>query len=434
MSGLLNMLPMAGLTMCVFALALLCFCLRDYPKRRLEDICEKHQRPARFGYILRSGEQVLLVLEFTLVMLLLTCSWIAARLPVLQVFHLPATAHWTDIAAWATRLVGAGLLIAVVWIVLPWAVSRAKGEVILYHCWPVLNIISGATTPLWNAAARMDRLTHRLFGVSEPDRDTASLLTDELLTLIDEGRRTGVFVLGPTQMIHRLLRLHEEDVTSIMVPRTEMVTIGAMITLEEAVRFIAESGYSRIPVIRESIDDVTGILYAHDLLKSVAEGGDLGNQTVDSMQREVLYVPESQSISVLMESMRQKKMHMAIVVDEYSGVSGLVTMEDILEEVVGEISDEFDAEEEPLIEECADGVTEVDARAHIDDLNDQFGYELPEGGDYETVAGFLLQHFGRIPREGESCQCGTIRLTVLEAGERQVRRVRLERRQQSVEV
>jgi putative hemolysin len=139
-----------------------------------------------------------------------------------------------------------------------------------------------------------------------------------------------------------------------------------------------------------------------------------------------LYAPESQGIGDLLESMRAKQVHMAIVVDEYSGVSGLVTLEDILEEIVGDISDEYDTTDESLWKIHKDGYTEVDARFHLDDLNEEFGYEFPEDEEFDTIGGFALSCFGRIPDKGDEHFWKDLKLTVVEADERQLKRVRIE--------
>ena len=188
-----------------------------------------------------------------------------------------------------------------------------------------------------------------------------------------------------------------------------------------------ENGFSRVPVIREGIDDIVGILYARDLLaySSESTGQDDGRTAAD-IARDALYAPESQGIGDLLEAMRQRKVHMAIIVDEYSGVSGLVTLEDVLEEIVGEISDEYDSEDDTLWKEHKNGLTDVDARYHLDDLNEEFGYGFPEDEEFDTIGGFALSCFGRIPAVGEEQFWKDLKLVVLDADERHLIRVRIE--------
>ena len=142
--------------------------------------------------------------------------------------------------------------------------------------------------------------------------------------------------------------------------------------------------------------------------------------------REPLYVPETTGIDTLLEMMKNERVHLAIVIDEYSGVSGLVTMEDILEEIVGDIGDEYDSAEEQDIHAVGSGVIELDARVHIDDLNEQFQFELPEDGDFDTIGGFVLTELGRIPKAAESLIWRNLRITVLEADKRKLRKLRIE--------
>jgi putative hemolysin len=247
-----------------------------------------------------------------------------------------------------------------------------------------------------------------------------------LLTVVEESRREGVIQSNASTMIHRVVGLQTEDVAAIMTPRTDIVTISAIITLREALPEMIENGFSRVPVIRDGIDDIVGILYARDLLSHVAEV-DTGMVTcVGDIARDVLYAPESQGIGDLLEAMRQQKVHMAIVVDEYSGVSGLVTLEDILEEIVGDISDEYDQKDESLWRHHTEGRTEVDARFHLDDLNEEFGYSFPEDEEFDTIGGFMMSCFGRIPVAGDEHFWNDLKLTVLEADERRIVKVRIE--------
>lgn len=207
-----------------------------------------------------------------------------------------------------------------------------------------------------------------------------------------------------------------------------MVTIPADTSLRAALPLMVEQGYSRVPVVGRTVDDVVGILYARDLLAaSVALHSEMETRTVDSIAREVLYVPESQGIETLLEKMQQQKVHMAIVVDEYSGVSGLVTLEDIVEEIVGDIEDEYDEEEKLMIASENDGTTLVDARFHIDDLNRELNLDLPEDEDFDTVGGFLMSVQGHIPAQGDIIETHGLAFEILEADERQIKRIRVSR-------
>jgi putative hemolysin len=411
----------------IFGLTLLCFSLRDFSRSRLEDVCRTHGKQDRFGRILQSYEKCLLLSELLLLLLITTAVWRGAGTTYFQNLSYPSTGNWQAIVSWTLQSFSVMLAIGFVFVVLPWTLSRVTGEAFLYRTWPFVNLGCRLASPVWQASIRLDRIVHRVFGVPEPDSDTAAnLLTEELLTVVEESRREGVIQSNASTMIHRVVGLQTEDVAAIMTPRTDIVTISAIITLREALPEMIENGFSRVPVIRDGIDDIVGILYARDLLSHVAEV-DTGMVTcVGDIARDVLYAPESQGIGDLLEAMRQQKVHMAIVVDEYSGVSGLVTLEDILEEIVGDISDEYDQKDESLWRHHTEGRTEVDARFHLDDLNEEFGYSFPEDEEFDTIGGFMMSCFGRIPVAGDEHFWNDLKLTVLEADERRIVKVRIE--------
>ena len=423
-----NAAALAVVVTAVFTLTLLCFSLRDFSRSRLEQFCEQRRRSARFGEILLNHRKALLLCEVLLLILIVGAVWGAVKSGTFVVFQFPVGGTWYVIAGWILRMVALFVSAGFLFVVLPWTIARVRGEVLLCRIWPWLSPGSRLFTPCWQFAMQLDRLVHRMFGVPEPESETAgNLLTEELLTVVDESRRQGVIQSNASKMIHRVVDLHTEDVAAIMTPRTDMVTTDADTPLRTAQRQLLENGFSRVPVIGDGIDDIVGILYARDLLAYSSES----DQTDDSMTaadlvREVLYAPESQGIGDLLEAMRQKKVHMAIIVDEYSGVSGLVTLEDILEEIVGEISDEYDSEDGTLWKEQSDGRTDVDARYHLDDLNEEFGYGFPEDEEFDTIGGFVLSCFGRIPVAGEEHFWHNLKLTVLDADERHLIRVRIE--------
>lgn len=425
MNGLFNLLPSLCYVGLVFFLSLMCFTLRVGSLKKLQRIARDRDQPNCLPQILAVRQSALLAFELLLMAVLIAGGWLASKQSFLQPLLPPVTFDLAGVAFWATRMIGTVSFIFLVWIAIPRSIARVQGGAILFRCRRLLFVISRIAAPVSNIAQRIDRLIHRTAGMADPDSRAARQLTGEILTLVDEGQRRGVIWPGGSRMIHGLLDLHDTDVSSIMTPRINVMTIPSGTNLLEANELIMKCGYSRFPVVRETIDDISGILYARDLLKSMADGGDLKNQTVDRIIRPAVYVPESQRIDALIDEMQKKKIQLAIVVDEYSGVAGVVTMEDIMEEIVGEISDEFDPVS-PQLAHQKDGIIEADARAHIDDLNDEFQLELPEGTDYDTLNGFLLTRFGRIPAIGESHQWRNIRLTVLDADDRQLKRVRVE--------
>ncbi|MDG1895504.1 MAG: hemolysin family protein [Fuerstiella sp.] len=422
--------PVAAATavLLTFLMALTCFSLRDFSRSRLEEICKQRGRLSRFGEILQNHEAALFLSELTLLTLLLIGTWLIAVTPLLGSLEFPRNGALSTIISWFVKVAAILAAASLTLVALPWTVSRVHGETVLYRLWPPLKLACRILAPLWHTARQLDRMVHRIVGIPEPDSDAAAnLLTDELLTVVDESCREGVMQSNASTMIHRVVDLQTEDVAAIMTPRTDMVTIDAEMPLSESLKQMLNNGFSRVPVIRDGIDDIVGILYARDLLAYAVESNrESDSRTVADVAREALYAPESQGIGDLLEAMRQKKVHMAVIVDEYSGVSGLVTLEDVLEEIVGDISDEYDSEDSTLWKEHVDGRTEVDARFHMDDLNEEFGYGFPEDEEFDTIGGFVLSCFGRIPAIGEEHYWKDLKLTVLDADERHLIRVSIE--------
>jgi putative hemolysin len=223
--------------------------------------------------------------------------------------------------------------------------------------------------------------------------------------------------------IHSIIDFGDTVVREVMVPRPDMVTVESDVTVEQALEQALAAGYSRIPVEGDDgIDDIIGIAYAKDLVRAERVGK--ANQTVRESMRPAKFLPESKEVSELLREMQEEKFHMAIVVDEYGGTAGLVTLEDLLEELVGDIVDEFDVEE-PEVERCDDGSVLVSARYSVDDADDLLGAELPQG-PWDTVGGLMLDLVGRVPDPGDSVEVDGFRLTALDVRGRRIGRVRIE--------
>ena len=231
----------------------------------------------------------------------------------------------------------------------------------------------------------------------------------ELRELVDLAEQRGVVEHGEREMIHSVFALGDTIAREVMVPRTEMVWIEAPKTLQQALFLFLRSGFSRIPVIGESVDDVLGVVYLKDVVRSTQNGDPAASaMPVSELMRSATFVPESKPVDDLLSEMQAARTHLAIVVDEYGGTAGLVTIEDILEEIVGEITDEYDVERPP-VEHLEDEAVRVTARLPIEDLGEIFGVELP-ADDVETVGGLLAQTLGRVPIPGASADVGGLHL------------------------
>ncbi|MCB2192029.1 MAG: hemolysin family protein [Deltaproteobacteria bacterium] len=255
--------------------------------------------------------------------------------------------------------------------------------------------------------------------------NTSEELEREIHGLVDEGEAKGLLSAHEGRMIEAVLDLDETTTGQIMVPRTEMATVPTTASLEEVVQVIVESGHSRLPITDEDLDHIIGVVHAKDLLPHWGKTG----REIDlaKMCRSPFFVPESKPVDQLFSDFKRKRVHLAIVVDEYGGTAGIVTIEDVLEEIVGEIIDEYD-QEEPQIMEQADGSLLVDARLEVEKLAEHLDTELPEElpeGRFETVGGFITTLLGRVPRTQEEVAYGSLRMVVVGADERRVTQVQV---------
>ena len=248
---------------------------------------------------------------------------------------------------------------------------------------------------------------------------------DELMDILREARGREILDVDEQQMLEGVLEVSTMQVRDIMIPRGQMVVLERDASPQEMLAVIIESGHSRFPVIADDRDEVVGILLAKDLLRFFAEE-DQQRFRVKECLRPAVFIPESKRLNVLLKEFRHSHNHMAIVVDEYGGVSGLLTIEDVLEQIVGEIDDEHDPDEEVLIVPERENSWRVDALARIEDVNEELGTDFSDE-DYDTVGGLVMHELGRLPRKGEALNFGGLRFTVLRADRRRIHSVRLRR-------
>jgi CBS domain containing-hemolysin-like protein len=244
----------------------------------------------------------------------------------------------------------------------------------------------------------------------------------ELRELVDMAEERGVVESGERNMIHSVFELGDTIAREVMVPRTEAVWIERTKTVRQALALALRSGFSRLPVIGENVDDVVGVVYLKDLVRRSQSTSDgRPGPKVEELMRAPTFVPESKPVDELLRDMQAARIHIAIVVDEYGGFAGLVTIEDILEEIVGEIADEHDRFQRPEVEELSDGSMRVTARLPVEDLAELFSVELPEDDDVETVGGLLARELGRVPIEGSAAEVGGLKLIAESLGGRRNR-------------
>jgi putative hemolysin len=238
--------------------------------------------------------------------------------------------------------------------------------------------------------------------------------------MVDAGEEEGIIEEEEQEMIYSIFEIGETLAREIMVPRIDVVAITAATPVKEALDIILEVGHSRIPAYEETIDNIVGILYARDLLAHFRDGEP--EIALRDMLRPAYFIPEAKKVDQLLEELQQRKVHIAIVVDEYGGTAGLVTIEDILEEIVGEIQDEYDAEE-PFIEVITPNEVVFNARVDLDDVNRLLEIELPTT-ESDTLGGLIYSQLGRVPTVGDEVLIDGVRLSVLSVAGRRIKKIR----------
>ncbi|MEA2548464.1 MAG: magnesium and cobalt exporter, family [Chloroflexota bacterium] len=285
---------------------------------------------------------------------------------------------------------------------------------------PLIRVLTGVTA--WIA---------KLFGANVSNE--AQITAEELRLIVERGGEQGVLEAEEEQMINSIIELGERRLHEVMIPRIAIVSLAADTTLDEAIDKVVDEGHSRIPVYEESIDEVVGILYAKDLLP-ILKSGTGPRPTLRSLLRTPVFVPESMTIDDLLHEFQRRKVHIAIVLDEYGGTAGLLTIEDLLEEIVGEIQDEYDTEE-PMVVKISDDEARVDGRADVDDLAELFDTELglEDEDEYDTVGGLIYHRIGGVPSPGDVVEVDGLVLTVESTDGRRVGKVLVVRKRREDE-
>ncbi|NEK59511.1 HlyC/CorC family transporter [Geodermatophilus sabuli] len=348
-----------------------------------------------------------------LLLLRIACEMVAAVLGAVVLYR-----SWGE--GWQTVLTAAGLM-TVVSYVLVGVGPRTLGR---QHAYGVALASAGVVRLLGRVLGPVATLLILVGNALTPGRgyrDGPFSSEVELRELVDMAEERGVVESGERNMIHSVFELGDTIAREVMVPRTDVVWIERTKTVRQALALAMRSGFSRIPVIGENVDDVVGVVYLKDLIRR-AQGADPRNgPRVEELMRPPTFVPESKPVDELLRDMQAQRIHIAIVVDEYGGFAGLVTIEDILEEIVGEIADEHDAVQRPPVEHLTDGSVRITARLPVEDLAALFGVELPEDDDVETVGGLLARELGRVPIEGSEATVAGLRLVAESTGGRRNR-------------
>ena len=353
-----------------------------------------------------------------------TCLNLFVLLVMLLYFELRNDAQTATVTRYVLALTISGLFVCVFSVAIPLSWARYHSEELLARSMGLLMTLLLIFRPVTATLYLLDPIVRRIIGadlISDPN-----LLSDEVLSVVEERDQAGDVDQDQRHMIEAVFEFGSTTVGGIMTPRTDVKGVEVETRLEDLKKLILSDGHSRYPVYDESLDSVIGVLYVKDLLRFVGKDGQ-PDFSMRQVIREALMVPETKRVRELLAEFKSKKVHIAIVLDEYGGTAGLVTVEDIIEEIVGDIQDEYElTQREPTIRRIDEKTLEVDGRVYVDDLNDALHIHVPEDEDYETVGGFVFSTLGHIPEVGEAFEFANFRMTVTGAERTKVKQVRVE--------
>ncbi|RLT27943.1 MAG: HlyC/CorC family transporter [Chloroflexi bacterium] len=396
-------------------------------RTRLDELAEAGDRRAKRAQVLmRDPGRFLAVIQVAITFLGALASAVAAVSIVTIVAEpLRGIALIADQAD-TIALLFVTFIVSVVSIVLgeliPKGLALANPDRIALTVSGPITLFAKIVSPLVAVLVALTKLISKPFGI-DPTR-TPELSAAEIRLIVEQGSQQGVLEAEEEQMISAVMSLSDSKLHEVMVPRIDIVAIDQEASFDDAVTLVLTEGHSRTPLYKESVDHIVGILYAKDLLRIIAAGGP--RPRLRDIMRPALFVPESQAVDDLLNELQRRRVHMAIVLDEYGGTAGLVTIEDLLEEIVGEIQDEFD-EEEPMKVIVREGEAILDGRADIDEMGELVdpALELEDDEEYDTVGGFVYHRIGRVPVVGDKVTVDPFTITVVKVIGRRVGKVRV---------
>jgi len=320
-------------------------------------------------------------------------------------------------------LMAFALVVTQVWV--PRAVAKIAAPAFLYRTWRWWKVVSLVGFPFFVGERFVSEMFARASGQEEDEDAEEEAVEDEILSLASEAQHDGLLESQTVDMIEGIMDLDDFTVVKVMKPRSGVDAMDVSTDWEEMLTFVVKSGRTRIPIFDGKIDNIVGILFAKDLLRESLKKPNK-RRSLEKLIRPPMTVLATTQLDTMLREFLDGRMHMAIVRDEYGGLAGVVTIEDVLEEIVGEIVDETDAEEEVLIRKCGKQTIEVAGRAPIDMVNEELATQLPEVDDFATVAGLLMWELKQLPRPGQQLVFENVRFEVKEVNRREIRRVRIE--------
>ena len=308
----------------------------------------------------------------------------------------------------------------------PHAWAKYAGEKVLSRTYWMLIFLSITASPFLYIFRLYDGFIRRLAGIVESTpQEQQEEKQEEFLTGLEQHRTEGVLDEEEQEMIENVLELSSSTADEIMTPRTDIIAVEVNSDLHKVLDTINKAGHTRVPVYEDNIDNIVGLIYAKDLLPEIGKNPE--DFKLRDKIRNAYFVPETKPLRALLHEFQNQKLHIAVVLDEYGGTAGIVTLEDILEELVGEITDEYEETPPEPIRKIDRNTFEADARISVDDLNDECELELPEDEDYETIGGFVFSRLGYIPKTGESFDYENLKFTIASAETRKIKRIQIQK-------
>jgi putative hemolysin len=398
----------------------------------IEELAMRGRRGRRVGTMGRRATQYLAAIQVSEFLIVFAYAGIAAAFiaPRLSDYLslLGVSAVFSDVTSVVVTVIVLSLVAILFGLFVPRSIAARHAQaVVLLLVWP-LELVTWVTRPLVTLLFYLTQGITRPFGAGPQAR--TQVTEEEIRALVETGQAQGVLEPKEREMISSIFELGEKEVREVMSPRTDIVALDITTPTTEVLEQITRVGHSRIPVYQGSADEVVGILYVKDVFRRLARGErDLDLRAV---LRPAHFVPETKKIDELLREMQKDKLHLAIVVDEYGGTAGLVTIEDLVEEIVGEIRDEYEVEQEMVLP-VSENEAVMDARVPFEDVRETFELDLEPTEDYDTLGGFITNQLGRFPRSGESVEVAGMRFTVESVEGRRIRRVRVQRLAKSAE-
>jgi CBS domain containing-hemolysin-like protein len=385
----------------------------------LEELCERRNRTKWFDIIietrewLTAGAETMRVL-FTVVAISAAVTWLMRSAEI---------GEW-ELGPWFTMVLLLALAVLVFNSWMPLAIAEVAGAAFVFYSWRIFWVASVLAWPAIVASNFFGEILKRAAGMDDDEDGEEEWLEDEIRSMVSGGEREGLLESGERDMIEGVMELDEKDVFSVMTPRSKVDALDCEIDYKTAVEFVVSSGRTRIPIYRERLDNIVGILYAKDLLRESLKEESSRKNLVDIV-RPALTVPESILLNEMLQRFLREQIHMAIVVDEYGAFSGIVTIEDILEEIVGEIVDETDRESHVPVVTMVNGVAQINGSARVDEVNEELGTEIPEDDEFDTVAGWIMARTKQVPRPGTNLVADDLQIRILRGTRRVIDQIEL---------